>query len=68
MRKATVTFEITETKTEATVIGIDGIAETMDITDTKAEKSFRSLLKKLRELKLSGQIIRATDINSWEES
>lgn len=67
MRKATITFEVTETKTEVTVIGVDGITDKSDITGTKVEKSFISLLKKLRQHQAEVLIIDSIDINTWEE-
>jgi len=57
MRKATITFEITELKTVVTVTGIDGGSDKTDITGTNVEKSFQSWLKKFRKHQIENAII-----------
>lgn len=51
MRKAQVIFDVTDEKTEVTVIDTKGISEKLDITDTKIEKAFTRLLKQISEEK-----------------
>ena len=62
----TVTFEITENRTEVAVIGSTGIVEKMDVTNTEIEKSLIGMLKQIQNKKLTKQITDALDINSWE--
>lgn len=65
MRKAKLIFDVTEAKTEVTIIGIDGGDEVHDITDTPIEKDFIKLIKKLSKWKTENQlqdmIVAATD-------
>lgn len=67
MRKAQVTFDVTESKTVVTVIGTDQLADKIDITGTDIEKKFISLLKKLQKHRLANEIIEAIDINKFEQ-
>ena len=67
MRKAQIIFDITELKTEATVIDTKGISEKIDITDTKMEKALIRLIKQLNEESQLKQVREAIDINNWTE-
>lgn len=67
MKKAICTFEVTSEKTEVTAIGLNGMPEKLDITGTEEEKDFIALLKKLRELQITKQVLNALDINTWQE-
>lgn len=67
MRKAKLIFDITEEKTEVTVIDTKGISEKLDITDTKIEKALIRLIKQLDEESKLKEIKEALDINNWQE-
>ncbi len=68
MRKAKVTFDITEKKTEVTVIDSKGISENLDITGTKMEKGLIRLLKQISQENQVKEIKNAMDIGTWQES
>ncbi len=64
--KAQITFEVTETETEVTAIGLNGFIEKIYITGTDIEKDFIQLLKKLQKHQLESEIIKAIDINKCQ--
>lgn len=66
MKKATITFDVYEDKTNVISTGIYGQADTMDITGTDAEKLLIKLIKKIREDQLAKEVLAALDINTWE--
>lgn len=67
MRKAKVIFDITDIKTEVTIIDTKGISEKLDITDTKIEKSLVRLIKQIQKESHIKEIESYLDINTWEE-
>ncbi len=63
---ATITFEVTETKTIVKECGVNGFKDNLDITGTEIEKDFIKLLKKIQGHQLTTKILDALDINKWE--
>lgn len=68
MKKVTVTFEITEAKTEVIIVGSEGNTKRTDITGSKVEKRFTALLRSLNRDQLSEEVESATNLDTWQET